>query len=249
MVAPARTQPVASRAAGTACGDPGLAGEAAADCHSPAESLRLGLGAARGCVRADLRLRPEPPHEDRSLPGRDATDDDQGVGAHKDGGFLTLLLQDQNKGLQVEYDGAWIDVDPLPGTLVVNIGELLELASNGYLKATVHRVVTPPAGVTRYSVPFFVGAQHDATIPLLDLARRIARRSARPRKRSGESALPQCGRECPEEPLEIAPRRRPALLRRPSGIRTENRRGIAGNFWKAYSLMRWNYRKSAAVKV
>ena len=102
-------------------------------------------------------------------PGRDATDDDQGVGAHKDGGFLTLLLQDQNKGLQVEYDGAWIDVDPLPGTLVVNIGELLELASNGYLKATVHRVVTPPAGVTRYSVPFFVGAQLDATIPLLDL--------------------------------------------------------------------------------
>ena len=146
-----------------------------------------------------------------------------------------------------------VDVDRLsirsPATLVVNIGELLELASNGYLKATVHRVVTPPAGVTRYSVPFFVGAQLDATIPLLDLARRIARRSARPRKRPGESALPQCGRECPEEPLEIAPRRRPALLRRPSGIRTENRRGIAGNFWKAYSLMRWNYRKSAAVKV
>ena len=39
-------------------------------------------------------------------PGREATGDDQGVGAHKDGGFLTLLLQDENKGLQVEYDHA-----------------------------------------------------------------------------------------------------------------------------------------------
>lgn len=79
--------------------------------------------------------------------GRDATGDDQGVGAHEDGGVPTRLLQDDHKGLQVEYDGAWADADPIPGTLVVDIGELLELASNGCLRATVHRVVTPPAGV------------------------------------------------------------------------------------------------------
>ncbi|MBZ9775557.1 isopenicillin N synthase family dioxygenase [Mesorhizobium sp. CO1-1-8] len=107
-------------------------------------------------------------------PGRDATEGDQGVGAHKDGGFLTLLLQDDNKGLQVEYDGSWVNVDPLPGTLVVNIGELLELASNGYLRATVHRVVTPPAGVERISVPFFFSARLDATIPLLSLPEELA---------------------------------------------------------------------------
>lgn len=107
-------------------------------------------------------------------PGRDATDGDQGVGAHKDGGFLTLLLQDDNKGLQVEYDGSWVNVDPIPGTLVVNIGELLELASNGYLRATVHRVVTPPAGVERISVPFFFSARLDATIPLLTLPEELA---------------------------------------------------------------------------
>ncbi|MDW6026291.1 2-oxoglutarate and iron-dependent oxygenase domain-containing protein [Mesorhizobium sp. BAC0120] len=101
--------------------------------------------------------------------GRHATGDDQGVGAHKDGGFLTLLLQDEHKGLQVEYDHEWVDVDPIPDTLVVNIGELLELASNGYLSATVHRVVTPPPGVERYSVPFFFSARLDATIPLFDL--------------------------------------------------------------------------------
>jgi len=107
-------------------------------------------------------------------PGRNTTGDNQGVGAHKDGGFLTLLLQDENKGLQVEYNGVWVDVDPIPGTLVVNIGELLELASNGYLRATVHRVVTPPADVARYSVPFFFSAQLDAEIPLLNLPESLA---------------------------------------------------------------------------
>jgi len=113
-------------------------------------------------------------------PGRDATGGDQGVGAHKDGGFLTLLLQDENKGLQVDYDGSWVDVDPIPGTLVVNIGELLELASNGYLRATVHRVVTPPAGVERISVPFFFSARLDATIPLLGLSEELAAQARGP---------------------------------------------------------------------
>jgi isopenicillin N synthase-like dioxygenase len=110
-------------------------------------------------------------------PGRDANEGDQGVGAHKDGGFLTLLLQDENAGLQVEYAERWVDAAPIPGTLVVNIGELLELASNGYLRATVHRVVTPPAGTDRLSVPFFFGAALDATIPLLPLPEELAAQS------------------------------------------------------------------------
>lgn len=102
-------------------------------------------------------------------PGRDATESEQGVGAHKDGGFLTLLLQEQQRGLQVESDAGWIDVEPRRGTLVVNIGEILELASDGYLRATVHRVVTPPAGVDRLSVAFFLGAKFDADVPVLKL--------------------------------------------------------------------------------
>ncbi|RWC48689.1 MAG: isopenicillin N synthase family oxygenase [Mesorhizobium sp.] len=124
----------------------------------------------------DAIYRDSPNHRMKIVryPGREATGSDQGVGAHKDGGFLTLLLQDDNKGLQVEYDGSWVNVDPLPGTLVVNIGELLELASNGYLRATVHRVVTPPAGVERISVPFFFSARLDATIPLLTLPEELA---------------------------------------------------------------------------
>jgi isopenicillin N synthase-like dioxygenase len=48
-------------------------------------------------------------------PGRDTTDSDRGVGAHKDGGFLTLLYQADQPGLQVEAeDGTWIDAPPVP---------------------------------------------------------------------------------------------------------------------------------------
>ena len=103
-------------------------------------------------------------------PGRDATESEQGVGAHKDSGFLTLLLQERQKGLEVEAgDGRWIAAEPLAGSFVVNIGELLEMATDGYLKATVHRVVTPPAGTDRLSVAFFLGAPFDAVIPSIDL--------------------------------------------------------------------------------
>jgi isopenicillin N synthase-like dioxygenase len=118
----------------------------------------------------------EPHHLTKLIryPGRDATGSDQGVGAHKDAGLLTLLLQDHIGGLQVETARGWIDVTPRPGTFVVNIGELLELASDGYLRATLHRVVAPPAGVERVSVAFFLGARLDATVPLLQLPAALA---------------------------------------------------------------------------
>ena len=102
-------------------------------------------------------------------PGRAASESDQGVGAHKDSGFVTILLQDKVAGLQVEGENGWIDAPPVAGTFVVNIGEILELASNGYLRANVHRVVSPPEGQDRLSVAFFLGAALDATVPVLDL--------------------------------------------------------------------------------
>ena len=107
-------------------------------------------------------------------PGRDATEGDQGVGAHRDGGFVTVLLQDVQPGLQVEHEGNWIDAPPIPGTFVINIGELLELASNGYLRATVHRAITPPAHIDRLSVGFFFSARLDANVPLLELPPALA---------------------------------------------------------------------------
>ncbi|MEV5901247.1 MULTISPECIES: isopenicillin N synthase family oxygenase [unclassified Streptomyces] len=89
----------------------------------------------------------------------------QGVGAHKDYGFLTLLLQDRVGGLQVQRaDGLFHDVPPLPGAFVVNLGELLEVATDGYLVATNHRVVSPPSAVERFSVPFFYNPRLDARV-------------------------------------------------------------------------------------
>lgn len=108
-------------------------------------------------------------------PGQQATDSNQGVGAHKDSGFLSFLLQDRQQGLQVEVTpNNWIDAAPLPGSFVVNIGELLELATNGYLRATVHRVMSPPQGQERQSIAFFLGAQLDAVVPVYTLPPELA---------------------------------------------------------------------------
>jgi isopenicillin N synthase-like dioxygenase len=57
----------------------------------------------------------------------------------------------------------------LDGAFVVNIGELLEVATDGYLKATVHRVISPLIGSDRISIPFFYSPALDATIPVLTL--------------------------------------------------------------------------------
>ncbi|RFA11865.1 oxidoreductase [Subtercola boreus] len=112
-------------------------------------------------------------------PGKSDPEPQQGVGAHKDSGVLTLLFVEDGKGgLQVEKDGEWIDAPPLPGTFVVNIGELLEVATDGYLKATVHRVISPRIGDDRISIPFFYSPALDAKVPALPLPPELARDAA-----------------------------------------------------------------------
>ena len=105
----------------------------------------------------------------------------QGVGAHKDSGCLSLLQQDRQGGLQVLLAGQtpgeperWIDVPPLPGTLVVNLGEVLEILTGGFLRATVHRVISPPQAVDRLSLAFFLGPRLDAELPQLELPPALA---------------------------------------------------------------------------
>ncbi|WP_280502532.1 isopenicillin N synthase family dioxygenase [Nocardia farcinica] len=103
----------------------------------------------------------------------------QGVGAHKDSGVLTLLLVEPGStGLQVETErGEWIDADPLPGAFIVNIGELLEYATGGYLRATRHRVLAPAPGADRISIPYFLNPALDAQIPPIALPPELAARS------------------------------------------------------------------------
>ncbi len=108
-------------------------------------------------------------------PGKSDPTPRQGVGAHKDSGVLTLLFVEPGKGgLQVQNGDDWIDAPPIPGAFVVNIGELLEVATNGYLKATVHRVISPLIGTDRISIPFFFSPALDAAIPTLELPPALA---------------------------------------------------------------------------
>lgn len=108
-------------------------------------------------------------------PGKDDPTPQQGVGAHKDSGVLTLLWVEPGKGgLQVERDGVWVDAPPVPGTFVVNIGEVLEYATNGYLTATNHRVVSPTYPEDRISIPFFFNPALDTRFPLFDLPAELA---------------------------------------------------------------------------
>lgn len=102
----------------------------------------------------------------------------QGVGAHKDSGVLTLLLAEPgSRGLQVRRaDGSWIDVPALDGAFVVNIGELLEVATGGYLRATEHRVKLHESAAERMSVAYFFNPRLDARIPVLSLPTELAAR-------------------------------------------------------------------------
>ncbi len=114
-------------------------------------------------------------------PGQPDGQSRQGVGAHKDGGLLTLLLTDDVGGLQVHTGQGWIDVPPRQDAFVVNIGEMLELATNGYLRANVHRVVSPRPGVDRYSIAYFFSPSlHAQEIPLLALPVDLARAARGP---------------------------------------------------------------------
>lgn len=118
-------------------------------------------------------------------PAQTGEQSDQGVGAHKDGGVLTLLYVEPGKsGLEVEKDGEWVPAPPIDGALIVNIGEMFEVATDGYLKATNHRVVSQPGDGDRISVPYFFNPNFDATFPHWDLPAEYAARA------SGVSADP-----------------------------------------------------------
>lgn len=85
----------------------------------------------------------------------DAPDDLYGSAPHCDFGFITLLAQDDVGGLQVmSPEGDWLDVQPMPGAFLMNVGDMLHQWSNGILRSTPHRVINV-SGVERYSCPFF----------------------------------------------------------------------------------------------
>lgn len=91
-----------------------------------------------------------------------------GAAAHTDFGVLTLLLQDNNGGLQVlNKEQEWIEAPPIENTFVCNIGDLLHRWTNDYLCSNLHRVINR-SGNERFSMPIFFDPDPDVIIDYQD---------------------------------------------------------------------------------
>ncbi|MEM7170335.1 MAG: 2-oxoglutarate and iron-dependent oxygenase domain-containing protein [Pseudomonadota bacterium] len=84
---------------------------------------------------------------------------DMALHHHSDAGVLTILLQDEIGGLQIFHNDAWIEVTPIPGAFVINVGDMMQVWSNDRYPAALHRV-RPIRGAPRYSLPFFMNPSY-----------------------------------------------------------------------------------------
>ncbi|CAF1698386.1 unnamed protein product [Brassica oleracea var. botrytis] len=84
-----------------------------------------------------------------------------GTSKHSDNSFLTILLQDNIGGLQILHQDSWVDVAPLPGALIINIGDFLQLITNGKFISVEHRVLANRQG-PRISVASFFSSSKRA---------------------------------------------------------------------------------------
>jgi len=93
------------------------------------------------------------------------------AGPHEDINAITLLLGAEEPGLELlDRDGRWLAVNPPPGSVVVNVGDMLQRLTNHVLPSTTHRVVNPAPdrrGTARYSMPFFLHFSPDYRIETL----------------------------------------------------------------------------------
>ncbi|WIG94163.1 2-oxoglutarate and iron-dependent oxygenase domain-containing protein [Myxococcus sp. SDU36] len=123
--------------------------------HALMEGVALSLGLDAGYFRQHYTADPtvlfrifhypaEAPHQEERW----------GVGEHTDYGLLTLLAQDDSGGLQVKTPRGWVEAPPLPGTLVCNIGDMLDRMTGGWYRSTPHRVKNV-SGKDRLSFPLF----------------------------------------------------------------------------------------------
>ncbi|KAJ6737880.1 1-AMINOCYCLOPROPANE-1-CARBOXYLATE OXIDASE [Salix koriyanagi] len=88
----------------------------------------------------------------------------KGLRAHTDAGGIILLFQDDKvSGLQLLKDGQWIDVPPMKHSIVINLGDQLEVITNGKYKSVLHRVLAQTDG-TRMSIASFYNPGSDAVI-------------------------------------------------------------------------------------
>ncbi|XP_028767127.1 1-aminocyclopropane-1-carboxylate oxidase homolog 1-like [Neltuma alba] len=79
-----------------------------------------------------------------------------GASKHTDAAFMTILLQDELGGLQVLHDNQWVDVPPVHGALVINIGDLLQLITNDKFISVFHRVLASQTDPRISIASFFI---------------------------------------------------------------------------------------------
>ncbi len=92
------------------------------------------------------------------------------AGTHSDYGTVTLVFQDVVEGLEALVDGEWLTVPVVPGTVTVNVADLLSRWTNGIYRSPQHRVALPGAGVkrSRYSTVFFYNPNSQVTVRCMD---------------------------------------------------------------------------------
>ncbi len=111
-----------------------------------------------------LRVLHYPPIEDSQIPNLRAA-------AHEDINLITLLAGSEQEGLEVlSRQGEWVPISMIEGTIVCNVGDMLQRLSNAHFPSTTHRVVNPPGGkarVSRYSIPFFMHPNPEMSLDAL----------------------------------------------------------------------------------
>jgi isopenicillin N synthase-like dioxygenase len=127
-------------------------------------SLDLPWGYFEPCLvdhMSSLRLLHYPPHPDAD-PAREV-----GCGAHTDWGAITILAQDSTGGLEIRLpDGEWMPARPIPGTFVVNIGDMMQRWTNDLYVSTAHRVLNRSLK-DRYSAAFFFDPAYHTNVECL----------------------------------------------------------------------------------
>lgn len=128
----------------------------------PTQGLRFRGDRANSSVRLNHYSVGDPVPEDE----RDDLGElgETALGHHTDPGVITLLVQDDVGGLQTQdRAGAWLDVEPVPGTIVVNLGDTVQVWTNDRYRAAIHRVVAMTER-ERMSTPYFLNPSRDAVV-------------------------------------------------------------------------------------
>jgi isopenicillin N synthase-like dioxygenase len=123
--------------------------------HAILEGIALSLGLDAGYFRMHYTSEPTILFRIFHYPSDSPQSEQWGVGEHTDYGLLTLLAQDDAGGLQVKSPTGWTDAPPIPGTLVCNIGDMLDRLTGGLYRSTPHRAKNV-SGRGRLSFPFFL---------------------------------------------------------------------------------------------